>query len=262
MKKKTIIYTVIFTVIFIIAPCCTSKKGIKNQNNMKKVEVKKIDKIDDNKKYKKNDVNVFSSNTCFKKTYYINKNNVNVYDKNDNYSKVLFSLNKDDIVIAYKEKNGYLYCEEGSIGRKGWIKKNKDNIKGFSYKNTEYKIDVDLIDQMVNVYKNDKIIKKINCSTGLVGNQDTETPVGMFYIMDKGKYFYSNKYNQGGRYYIKFFANYLIHSIPLDKNGNIIEEEKDKLGFPASHGCIRVSIDDAKWLYNNVPKKSLIFIHY
>lgn len=141
-------------------------------------------------------------------------------------------------------------------------KKNKENLKGILHKNTEYKVDVDLIDQKIRVYKNDKIIKNIKCSTGVIGKQDTETPLGIFYITNKGKYFYSNKYNQGGRYYIKFFANYLIHSIPVDKNGNIIEEEKDKLGFPTSHGCIRVPMEDSKWLYRNIPNKSLIIIHY
>lgn len=267
MKKKTIFVTIILIFVFVFTPIFINKNRVNKVENKENVKKTKNESIKSDTKNKgksntKNDMAVFSSNTCFKKTYYIDKSNVNVYEKPDKESKVEYSLPKNSVIVAYREKNGYLYCEESTIGRKGWIKKNKDNLKGFLYKNTEYKVDVDLIKQKILVYKKDKKIRDIKCSTGILGDSDTETPLGMFYITNRGKYFYSNKYNQGGRYYIKFFANYLIHSIPVDKSGNIIEEEKNKLGFPASHGCIRVSVEDAKWLYNKIPNKSLIFIHY
>ncbi|AJD32916.1 L,D-transpeptidase [Clostridium sporogenes] len=258
MKFKKSVYIVIFTLIILFIPCFIhTKKDVSTTNKLSN-KTKEISKNE----VDRNEMSVFSSNTCFKKTYYINKNKVPVYKNFDSNSQVLYYLYEDDIIVSYKEQNGYIFCEEGNLGRKGWIKKNKENLKGILHKNTEYKVDVDLIDQKIKVYKNDKIIKNIQCSTGVIGKQDTETPLGIFYITNKGKYFYSNKYNQGGRYYIKFFANYLIHSIPVDKNGNIIEEEKDKLGFPTSHGCIRVPMEDSKWLYRNIPNKSLIIIHY
>ncbi|NFD31610.1 murein L,D-transpeptidase [Clostridium botulinum] len=258
MKLKKSVYIVVFTLILLFIPCFIhTKKDVSTTNNLDN-KTKEINKSE----VDRNEMSVFSSNTCFKKTYYINKNKVPVYKNFDCNSEVLYYLYEDDIIVSYKEQNGYIFCEEGNLGRKGWIKKNKENLKGILHKNTEYKVDVDLIDQKIRVYKNDKIIKNIKCSTGVIGKQDTETPLGIFYITNKGKYFYSNKYNQGGRYYIKFFANYLIHSIPVDKNGNIIEEEKDKLGFPTSHGCIRVPMEDSKWLYRNIPNKSLIIIHY
>ena len=49
---------------------------------------------------------------CFKKTYYIGADKVNVYEDNSGKDKIIFTLNKDDVVVAYKENKGYIYCEE------------------------------------------------------------------------------------------------------------------------------------------------------
>lgn len=261
--KKTVIYSIILTCIFIFAPAfivqldestqqIINYEDINKDNSNKKVDIKDTT----------NDVSIFSSKTCFKKTYYINTNKVNVYEDSSGNDKIVFTLPKDDVVVAYKENNGYLYCEENKDGKKGWIKKNSDNFKGAISKKTEYTLDVNLTNQNINVIKKDKVLKKIQCSTGMLGDQETETPLGIFNIQCKGEYFYSNKYKEGARYYIKFFSNYLIHSIPVDKKGNIIEDEKKKIGFPASHGCIRISIQDAEWIYNNIPEDSSVIIHY
>lgn len=269
--KKILIYSCIFTCILIFAPAFMVQyddepQQVINTKNIDKINngIKQTDKEKqlntDNKN--KDDITVFFSNTCYKKTYYINADKVNVYDNDSEKSKVKFILYKDDVVVAFKESNGYIYCEENKEGRKGWIKKNNINLKGSINKKTEYTLDVNLKSQSIDVLKNDKTIKKVSCSTGILGNQDTETPLGIFSIQSKGEYFYSTKYEQGARYYIKFFSNYLIHSIPVDKKGNIIEDEKSKIGFPASHGCIRISIQDAEWIYKNIPEGSSVIIHY
>lgn len=261
--KKTLIYSIILTCIFIFAPAFMVQL---NENTYQTINNNNINEDDSYKKLDtedmESDISIFSSTTCFKKTYYINKTKVNVYEDSSGKDKVLFTLSKDDVVVAYKENNGYLYCEENKDGKKGWIKKNSDNLKGAIYKKTEYTLDVNLTNQNMNVIKKDKVVRKIQCSTGIMGNQETETPLGIFSIQCKGEYFYSSKYKEGARYYIKFFSNYLIHSIPVDKKGNIIEDEKKKIGFPASHGCIRISIQDAEWIYNNIPEGSSVIIHY
>jgi lipoprotein-anchoring transpeptidase ErfK/SrfK len=220
------------------------------------------DKTNLNKKTIAEDVAIFSSNTCFKKTYYIAADKIDVYEDNSGKGKVLFKLVKDDVVVAYKNEKGYIFCEENKEGKRGWIKNNKNNLKGIAYRKTEYTLDVNLIKQNIDVIKDENIIKNIPCSTGIIGDQDTETPLGIFYVQDKGEYFYSNKYKEGARYYIKFFSNYLIHSIPVDEKGNIIEDERKKIGFPASHGCIRISIQDAEWIYKNIPGNSAVIVHY
>ena len=114
-----------------------------------------------------------------------------------------------------------------------------------------YKLLVDLEYQHVYVYKNNKLIKTMLCSSGMAGY---ETPEGKFKITDRGNYFYSDKYEEGAYYWVRFHGAYLFHSIPCDKSGNIIQSELDKLGIKASHGCIRLSMEDAKWVYENIPK--------
>lgn len=267
MKKK-IIYSFILTCILIFGPAFMvsldeeAKETVK-VDNLDKNNVTSSSAISESKKdHLTDEITTFSSSTCFKKTYYIALDKVNVYEDDSGRDKVLFTLGKDDVVVAYKESKGYVYCEENKQGKKGWIKKNKNDLKGMIYKQTQYALDVNLKEQNMSISKNNKIIKKIPCSTGLIGDQDTETPLGVFYVQSKGEYFYSNKYNEGARYYIKFFSNYLIHSIPVNEKGNIIEDERKKLGFPASHGCIRISIQDAEWIYKNIPEGSSILIHY
>ena len=261
--KKTMTYSIILTFILIFAPAFMVKlDGNTHQTiNVNDIEKSSIDKNIDVKDVQ-SDISIFSSSTCFKKTYYINIANLNVYEDSSGKDKIIFTLPKDDVVVAYKENNGYLYCEENKEGKKGWIKKNSDNLKGEIYKKTEYTLDINLTDQNMNIIKNDKVMKKVQCSTGIMGDQETETPLGIFNVQCKGEYFYSTKYKEGARYYIKFFSNYLIHSIPVDKKGNIIEDEKKKIGFPASHGCIRISIQDAEWIYKNIPEGSSVIIHY
>lgn len=253
--KKRILYSSMLTCIFIFSPAFLVKFDATSQNTNNQVNISQEIKDEEI-------VSVFSSNTCFKKTYYINAAEVYAYENPGENQKISFTAMENDAVISYKEDNGYIYCEESNNGKKGWIKNTKENLKVNIDKKTEYVIDVCISSQRMKVFKKDKLLKDIACSTGILGNSDTETPLGTFYIQTKGNYFFSGKYQEGGRYYIKFFSDYLIHSIPVDKNGNIIEEERKKIGNPASHGCIRISMNDSKWVYDNIPQGSEVSIHY
>jgi lipoprotein-anchoring transpeptidase ErfK/SrfK len=123
-----------------------------------------------------------------------------------------------------------------------------------------YKIEVSVIEQKVLVYKYNKLIKSMICSTGIEGKS---TPEGFFYTNGKGEYFYNTKYGEGAFYWINFLNNiYLFHSIPVDIKNQIIQSEATKLGEKASHGCIRLSLEDSKWLYDTVPcYDTLVYIH-
>lgn len=115
-----------------------------------------------------------------------------------------------------------------------------------------YKLLVDLESQHVYIYKYNKLQKTMLCSSGMDGY---ETPKGKFTITDRGDYFYSDKYDEGAYYWVRFHGVYLFHSVPYDENKNIIKSEADKLGEKASHGCVRLSTEDAKWIYDNIRKR-------
>ena len=262
--KKTLVLSLILTLIIVFLPAfivdLDDKDNTINSNDTQNIQVEQANNNEEENKYE-DDITSFSSNTSFKKTYYISGDRVNVYADSSGSDKILRYLKKEDVIVAYNENNGYIYCEDNN-GRFGWVRKNKDNLSGELNKNTKYKVEINLTKQLIAVYKDNVEVRQIQCSTGLIGDADTETPVGNFEIQNKGTFFFSPKYNQGGKYYIKFFSNYLIHSIPTDRSGNIIEEEKDKLGVPVSHGCVRVPIEESKWLYDNVPVGSTVSIHY
>ena len=51
------------------------------------------------------------------------------------------------------------------------------------------------------------------------------------------------------------------YNVLEDEDGNIIKAEEDKIGAPASHGCIRLLDKDAEWLYRMVPDGTMVIIH-
>lgn len=118
-------------------------------------------------------------------------------------------------------------------------------------------VKLDRIPHEVFVYRGDQQVRRMTASGGRPGD---ETPEGMFRIQNRGYHFFSQKYGEGAYYWVRIFGNYLFHSIPVDVHGQVIQEEAEKLGCPASHGCVRLGFDDAKWFYENVPDGALVVI--
>ena len=140
-------------------------------------------------------------------------------------------------------------------------KLNEDTINQFDItSNTNYLVFVNIAEQKTYVYEGSKndwtLAKTFTCSTGIEGK---ETPVGVFTVQNRAPWFFSPKYGQGGKYYVQFMGNYLFHSIPFDSDKTTISDPT--LGVPASHGCIRLAVEDSKWLYDNVQNGSKIIIY-
>jgi len=118
-----------------------------------------------------------------------------------------------------------------------------------------YYVHVDTAEQVVRVFLDEVLIRRMVCSTGLA-DQDNATPTGRFYIQNRGPVFFSEKYQQGARWWVSFrdWGLYLFHSVPIDRQGEVITEEAVKLGQPVSHGCVRLSMEDALWFYETIPQ--------
>lgn len=114
--------------------------------------------------------------------------------------------------------------------------------------------------QRVVVFRGDKVIRSMVASAGLP-DEENRTPQGFFTLKDRGEYFWTERIQEGGLYWVRITGNYLIHSVPRNKDNEIIEEEFKKLGIPASHGCVRLKDKDAKWFYDTVPTGALVIIH-
>ncbi|MEX2355864.1 MAG: L,D-transpeptidase family protein, partial [Thermaerobacterales bacterium] len=85
-------------------------------------------------------------------------------------------------------------------------------------------------------------------------------PRGRFRLENRGRHFFSERYGQGAYCWVRFQGNYLFHSVPIDRDGEILADEREKLGLPASHGCVRLDMADAEWFYETVPDGSLVLI--
>lgn len=104
----------------------------------------------------------------------------------------------------------------------------------------------------------DDIIKEMICSGGTF---EEPTVLGEFILENRGEWFYSERFDEGALYWVRFYEQYLFHSVPVNKDMEIIDEELEKIGKPASHGCIRLLPEDAKWFYFNVPDGTVVRIH-
>lgn len=98
-------------------------------------------------------------------------------------------------------------------------------------------------------------VKAMICSTG------TATPTsGTYGIKLKWEWLglFGNVY---GHYSTQIVGNILFHSVPYLEKGNpasLEYWEYDKLGTSCSAGCIRLTVADAKWIYDNVEKGTLV----
>lgn len=119
-------------------------------------------------------------------------------------------------------------------------------------------IQVSLAKQRVYILVNNKKAYTMYASTGV----DNLTPKGHFQIGTRGDHFYTPSEHEGANYWTAFSGTgYLFHSVPTDVNGNYLPKEAAKLGKePASHGCVRLSIADAKWINATIPAGTPVVI--
>ncbi len=85
-----------------------------------------------------------------------------------------------------------------------------------------------------------------DCTTGAPGSP---TCIGSYTIYGKGKSFGDSDHTC--YWYSQFNGNYLIHSVLYYPGTYTIKE--GRLGMHLSNGCVRLAIDNAKWVYDNVP---------
>lgn len=208
-----------------------------------------------------------------------------------NLNKFGYDLNSDGIfgtltqiaILDFQKKNK-LYCD-GIVGEKTWEKLSVSPTKRTMYNpkteifkpisssnpaekfvnnrnsnsSTGYYIWVSTPNTKTYIFKGYnhhwRLIKAMSCT---VGKASTPTIKGTFLVGNKGTSFIvKNNPQLMCKYYTQISGNYLFHSVLLYRNGKIAN---NTLGARASHGCIRLSIKNSKYIYSNIPKKSSIYI--
>ena len=124
--------------------------------------------------------------------------------------------------------------------------------------NTEWLVLVDRASCKVGVFRGAKgmwnLVNYWDCSPG---KDSTPTVSGVFRVGIRGYYFDSG--NARCYWYTQFYGNYLFHSVLYSKyNGSLID---GRLGMHLSHGCVRMDINNAKWIYDTIPSGSTVVVY-
>ncbi|MCI5500462.1 MAG: L,D-transpeptidase [Lachnospiraceae bacterium] len=200
------------------------------------------------------------------------------------WGKVIY-LNKKEITVKKSElgKNGWYYEKYDGKTYKRYYKNNvlvKDltKILGIKKNASNLYIEINRAACVVNIYAYDSKKKKYiipvktctvsvgrdvksNSSAASLNISSSFTPIGTYSICSNGtasKYSVKPMHEPNGstvyaRWTSHIVGNVYFHSIAVGSNSHYALRAKDynKLGSPASAGCVRMTVADAKWIYDH-----------
>ena len=152
------------------------------------------------------------------------------------------------MATGWKRINGYKYYFNAA----GAMVQDLDSVIG---RQSSYYITVNRVACQVMVYaksetgKYDIPVKTFTCSVGLPG---TPTPTGTFTTPAKYRW-HTLMGPSYGQYCTRIVGGVLFHSVAGSNmtSHNLSAGNYNMLGQPASHGCVRLCVRDAKWIYDN-----------
>ena len=128
-----------------------------------------------------------------------------------------------------------------------------------------YRAVVDISEQHVYIYeyKNGKYTNlkaRFICSTGA---HKGDTPIGTFTTteqLDEWHWFSASQI--WAQYAYRITGSIYFHSILFTNKGDLepTPGSLHALGSPASHGCVRLRVEDAKWIYFNLPEGTTVIV--
>ena len=189
-------------------------------------------------------------------TYSLYENEINltqnsniyfVYEKEGSYSLNIYELKITNIIKA-------LQTEDENIEDKQVDKDAKAN------KTSPYYIKVNYGANTVTIYGKDGNgdytvpVKAMVCSCGI------STPKSGVYKTSRGFVWGTLYGGVYGMYSTRIVGNILFHSVPYTAPRNDALEywEYDKLGTKASLGCIRLTVADVKWIFDNCGSGTMV----
>lgn len=186
--------------------------------------------------------------------------NLKNYTTEETFSEMTTVINEipENTTLEEKEETEDTSWDEENVEDTEVDMKEEENSE--ENNSASYYIKVNYTANVVTIYSKDssgkytKPVKAMVCSTG------TATPKSGVYKM-------SNKYrwhelNGGvyGQYCSRITGHILFHSVPYVTSSpdTLKYTAYDKLGTSASAGCVRLTVADALWIYNNCPSGTYV----
>ena len=127
-----------------------------------------------------------------------------------------------------------------------------------------YKLVVDLSDRRVYVYRwtGDGYRERLGSFKCCVGAPETPTPQGTFQGSGKagGRWYYFKDFNCYAQYAWRIQGGILFHSVTYSRPNENSGGSTRSLGRAESHGCVRLTVSDAKWIYDNCPAGTTVVV--
>lgn len=129
-----------------------------------------------------------------------------------------------------------------------------------------YLLKISVADQRVYAYKwvngsYSQLVRTMKCSTGTTSDP---TPLGTYQAGGPcGRWYYFQKFDCWAQYAYRINGPYLFHSVLYSEKdtSTLRQSSVNNLGRRASHGCVRLSVEDAKWIYNNCPAGTTVTVY-
>ena len=181
----------------------------------------------------------------------------------------------------------YLYSADGTFGNltenalKYFQRKNNLDQTGVADESTQrllfspnaieseeyvfpYKLVVDLSDRRTYVYRwtGDGYKERIATFKCCVGAPKTPTPQGTFQGSGPagGRWYYFKDFNCYAQYAWRIQGGILFHSVTYSRPNENSGGSTWSLGRAESHGCVRLTVSDAKWIYDNCPMGTTVVV--
>ena len=151
--------------------------------------------------------------------------------------------------------------EENEVAENTVTEEKPKNTSG-----TRYRLEVNCEQNVVNVYEKDENGEYKDCVKVMLCSVGSATPKSGTYSLKKygGWEWKGLQGDVFGQYATQITGNILFHSVPYTKRGDnssLEYWEYDKLGTPASLGCIRLTVKNAKWIYDNCASGTKVYFY-
>ncbi len=129
----------------------------------------------------------------------------------------------------------------------------------------DYLLKIDTEKQIVTAFQwadgaYTRVARKMVCSTGL---DETPTPAGTYRATGPvARWCYFPSYGCWAQYAFRIKGGVLFHSVLYQqaKESTLIKGSVKKLGRKSSHGCVRLSVEDAKWVFEHCTAGTTVIV--